>query len=713
LGRKCIDFAPPASQRAGGNVYLWDCNGTPAQDVRTVEIDAETHDVRLMSSAGLCVGVRGGALIGGAGLELQACSSVATQRFAFDGDALYTGLGRAFVVETLGGRGADWTPLVLGTQETDAAEVFTFVPRSSSTPYPHTGFVTPHDEGQLRAAVNRGWGTVVVLDEVNPITVTSTIRLEVAGTTVRGFRRGMWPGARVNAPVNAGLFDAAAERLRFTGFRCHGPNRTKVYTEEHYSSCINAAEGRRVLVDHLEAESFPWAALNALGDQFGVQCTFTQPRNPSIRFLRNYIHHGQMERNGYGVQSGSAFPLVEGNTFTQNRHAIAGTWHASTGYQAIYNLVTSASEEYPGVVLPYRNQDFDMHGGSPGDGDGYGERGGDYVDIGYNTFLSTDGRKALHYRGAPCRQIQIHHNVNLNSINNFDLSGIPDPQLVNKWANQEPGTNPWQDLAVGDFDGDGRDDLFMGTGAAWYYAPQGATEWRFLNRASERASALRFGDFDRDGRTDVLAYHGGAWDVSWGGASPWERINTLPVSFADLRVGDFDGDGIADVFMANGREWFISRSGRGAWTHFALAIHRARDLLFADFNRDGKTDVFGIDGGWWKYVPGGSDTWVWLRQAPAGTSLAQLRVGDFDGDGYADVARGASGTWELSPRGTGALQRLWSAVPGGFSSATHLGRFSGGTRVEMLKWLDDRKLGRAWQGAVGLQPWTHPDVHAH
>src|SRR5262249_43144418 len=38
------------------------------------------------------------------------------------------------------------------------------------------------------------------------------------------------------------------------------------------------------------------------------------------------------------------------------------------------------------------------------------------------------------------------------------------------------------DFGVGDFDGDGVDDLFLGTGAGWWFSAGGKTEWRFLNR---------------------------------------------------------------------------------------------------------------------------------------------------------------------------------------------------------------------------------------
>jgi hypothetical protein len=723
VGRKCMDFAPTASQRPGGDVYIWECNGTPAQNVHVVEIDAWTHDVKLMSSYGYCVGIRGGVATSGAALELQTCSDTSlTQRFAFDGDALYAGITRDLVVETQGGRGADRTPLVLGTQQTDPAEYFTFVSQSWNTPYPHTGFVTPQDEAQLRSLVNLGWGTVVVLNEATPITVTSPIALNTDGVTVRSFRRGEAPGARVDISGDwselefRGMFEVAAGTVRFTGFRCKGASRDKYLSLPH-TSCITVFDapqmpvGHRPLVDHVEASDFTWSAFVASGTDVRLECHETEyPRQPTARFVRNYLHHNQMNPSGYGVSAFQAFALIDGNTFTLNRHAIAGSSPAATGYQAIYNLVTSASEEYPGSFGTwYRNQDFDMHGS--GD-DARGGRAGDYADISYNTFLSIDGRKALYYRGTPCRQVQIHHNVNLNWYNNWDV-GLVDPQtLVSIWANRRPDY-PWHDLGVGDFDGDGYDDLFMGTGAGWYYASRGRNEWRFLNRASERASAVRFGDFDNDGRTDVLAYHGGYWDVSWGGSSPWEHINYLPVDFSDVRVGDFNGDRTADVFYTTGSEWRISWGGRSASTHFASAIHRSYQLLFADFNRDGKTDVFGIDGGYWKYVPGGSSTWVWLRPALPSNGVTDLRAADFDGDGYADIARGSSGTWQISKSGTGTFATLWSNVPDGFSWRTHLGRFLVGGRVDMLTWQGDTELRIISNGWSVLWPWTLVDVHAH
>jgi hypothetical protein len=55
MGR-CLDFGPPP-QLAGSAVFIYDCNGTIAQQVRVEEVRrAAAHQVRLRAS-GLCIGV--------------------------------------------------------------------------------------------------------------------------------------------------------------------------------------------------------------------------------------------------------------------------------------------------------------------------------------------------------------------------------------------------------------------------------------------------------------------------------------------------------------------------------------------------------------------------------------------------------------------------------------------------------------------------------
>src|SRR5262249_28230127 len=124
--------------------------------------------------------------------------------------------------------------------------------------------------------------------------------------------------------------------------------------------------------------------------------------------------------------------------------------------------------------------------------------------------------------------------------------------------------NPANRLGVGDFDSDRSDDLFLATGAGWYYAPAGRAAWRFLSAKTEKIDRLLFGDFDGDGRTDVFTVTGdGQLKVSWGGVSDWELLNrfvtlaggTPEEIIANMAVGNFMGDQRSDLFLADGTNW--------------------------------------------------------------------------------------------------------------------------------------------------------------
>ena len=137
------------------------------------------------------------------------------------------------------------------------------------------------------------------------------------------------------------------------------------------------------------------------------------------------------------------------------------------------------------------------------------------------------------------------------------------PRLRRPRGSRSPATGsaariPRAALATGDFDGDGRQDLFLATGAAWYYAPAGLAEWRYLKADRAERGDLLFGDVDGDGRTDVVIKQGSVWLVSWAGASERERINERDGAISDFALGDFNGDGRADLFHTNGSQWLIS-----------------------------------------------------------------------------------------------------------------------------------------------------------
>jgi hypothetical protein len=98
-------------------------------------------------------------------------------------------------------------------------------------------------------------------------------------------------------------------------------------------------------------------------------------------------------------------------------------------------------------------------------------------------------------------------------------------------------------LAVGDFDGDGRDDVFLANGTAWWYSSAGRTEWRFLLPSTLAVRDVRFGRFNRDARTDVLFGDGVNWWVSMGGTQLPRLLRRDGRPLADCVFLHFDDDG--------------------------------------------------------------------------------------------------------------------------------------------------------------------------
>ena len=137
----------------------------------------------------------------------------------------------------------------------------------------------------------------------------------------------------------------------------------------------------------------------------------------------------------------------------------------------------------------------------------------------------------------------------------------------------------WRLAGMGDFDGDGRADVLLRhVRGAWrlyamdgrHPAREGPTEPRFTRRTVWRVAGV--GDFDGDGADDVLIRnHRGVWryqsmapDGSVVGARPVAR---LPRAWAWrlAGIGDLDGDGSDDVLLrhADGR-WRAAPTGAGS-----------------------------------------------------------------------------------------------------------------------------------------------------
>jgi hypothetical protein len=713
LGHRCLDFGNQESWKLGAPVFIYSCNGTVAQQVGVKEID-ESHDVelRVQSPRGeraYCIGVSGEQVVVGQPLELQKCNGSPAQRFALDGDAILMGkqldgrVTREFAIEPDQKHTPNRTPLVVAERDVSDAKYFRFESHDPGA-RPTSGFVKVSDEEQLDAALKLGWGTVIEIDPAQRLELKGSLPKAIhAGVTLRGYRKYTFQGPEVHTCMKTDkpIFMITENNVRITGLRLRGPvndprcrssnvSAQAILIEPEHGADGNFVEGAHVpivLADHLDIGYFTASGVDTRGTEPHASCPSPRdhrsrefPRSTPVRVIGNFIHH-TFERapwDQYGSVAGNgAFILNQGNVFyLQYAHHLAADSSGTTGYVAYDNFFLSNER---------KTHDVDMHGsGQAEEHHHQGGISGDYFDVGWNTFLHT-GANNINQRGTPCRFTAIHDNIFLQSKRDAVVTATTDPTKHVVWANTFNAPNPTADLAVGDFDGDSIDDVFVGTGAAWYFSSGGAAEWRFLNRMPEHASALRFGDFDRDGRTDVVAVHGAHVDISWGGLSPWQTINVVAWPITNIAVGDFDGDKSADLFLATGSQWFFASGGRN-WMPFGVSKVETKDLRFGDFTREGRTEVLRISTSHeWQIVRniGG----MWESHGSAGNArLAGLVVGDFNGDGFADLARLENGRWEFaSPGVSPGWTFLWNY--NGPLVGQPIGRFSSADATsDVVEW---------------------------
>ena len=260
---------------------------------------------------------------------------------------------------------------------------------------------------------------------------------------------------------------------------------------------------------------------------------------------------------------------------------------------------------------------------------------------------------------------------------------------------------------IGDFDGDGLDDLGLyipsaasGNGRFWVALSDGGsfgtlTEWTLYDGHAGWGNEIRYvGDYNGDGKSDVGIYVPGDGRF-WVSTSNGAGFTTTQAWLADAgdldderHIGDFDGDGTSDIGLyvaesgaGNGRFWVAeSRGGffdpMAEWTTYDGQAGWGNETRHVgDYDGDGNSDL-GI------YVPGSGHFWVarstgsglsptadWTLGAdPAGTSIDERHIADFDGDGKADV-----GVWDY------ATARFWVALSSGgsFAAKTDWTSFAG------------------------------------
>jgi glucose/arabinose dehydrogenase len=269
----------------------------------------------------------------------------------------------------------------------------------------------------------------------------------------------------------------------------------------------------------------------------------------------------------------------------------------------------------------------------------------------------------------------------------------PAGNAFEDWTGSSFGRG-WLTQTVGDFNGDGRDDIanFHPSNGTWWVARSTGTSFTTTKWADFTTnsgwSSQSVGDFNGDGRDDIANYFAGngTWWVSESNGSGfatsrWADFTTANGWQARL-VGDFNGDGRDDIaqFHPSNGTWWVSRSTGASfvtslWADFSTASGWEARLV-GDFNGDGREDIAQYhpgNGTWWVSRSTGSGfvTGLWADFTTTSGWVSRSR-GDFNGDGRDDIAQfnPSNGTWWVS-RSTGRAfsTTLWAD----FSTATGWG----------------------------------------
>lgn len=282
-----------------------------------------------------------------------------------------------------------------------------------------------------------------------------------------------------------------------------------------------------------------------------------------------------------------------------------------------------------------------------------------------------------------------------HSLGRFDISAgasahdLMNPELTPGIRRLPPGASPrWRD-SVGAVNESQYFYLDTTQNGRWDRVAGGDTFRDFGIHSIRETATPVIGDWNGDGSDDLGLYNGGYFYLDANGNGRWDRvaggdtfrdfgINPLREKATPV-VGDWDGDGSDDLGLYNDGYFYLDTSGNGRWDRVAgsdtfsdFGINPIRETatpVIGDWDGNGTDDLGLYNDGYFYLDTSGNGRWD--RVAGGDTfcrfGIRSLRetatpvVGDWDGNGADELGLYDDGYFYLDTSGNGR----WDRVSGG------------------------------------------------
>lgn len=245
-----------------------------------------------------------------------------------------------------------------------------------------------------------------------------------------------------------------------------------------------------------------------------------------------------------------------------------------------------------------------------------------------------------------------------------------DEESLTTHVHAENGLAVW-----GDFDGDASSELAVGGSVrpGWKVSEVDGIEGRWSETDGSGARRVHVGDFDGDGDDDIAAFldsrHWAGYRSTGSsfGIESWGKFGGT--GWADQLLGDFDGDGADELlsFHPGTKNWWLSKLVGGTWRHSIFTTYGTTSgwqVHFpADIDGDGADELISFhpsNGTWWASDRNRSPRLIYDVRTASGWQ--HLSAADVDGDSFDDLImfHPSNGTWWIVDPASRTV-RLWGS----------------------------------------------------